>query len=86
MGMTLPMARDLGRFKIRVVTIAPGVFDTPILGHASKKFLETLASQAATGELGTPDDFANMVGGVVSNEYMNGSTIRLDGGLHLPHL
>lgn len=84
--MTLPMARDLGRFKIRVVTIAPGVFETPMTSGMSKKFYDSMASQAATGELGTSADFGNMVGGVVSNEYLNGTTIRLDGGLHLPHL
>ena len=85
-GMTLPMARDLGRFKIRVVTIAPGVFKTPMLSPMNEKFFAAMKAQAATGELGQISDFANLVGGVASNEYLNGTVIRLDGGLHLPHL
>ena len=84
--MTLPMARDLGRYKIRVVAIAPGLFDTPLISGMNKKFMETMATQTAMGELGRAEDFANMVGGVISNEYMTGSSVRLDGGLHLPHL
>ncbi len=85
-GMTLPMARDLGRFAIRVVTIAPGVFKTRMSSAMSEKLMKALSAQAATGELGRAEDFANLVGGIISNEYINGTTVRLDGGLHLPHL
>jgi len=84
-GMTLPAARDLAAVGIRVCTIAPGTFDTPLLGALPE------AARTALGEsvpfpprLGRPEEFADLVLHVVSNEMLNGEVIRLDGALRMP--
>ncbi len=84
-GMTLPAARDLAVAGIRVCTIAPGTFETPLLGELSQ------ATRAALGEavpfpsrLGRPDEFAALAGHIVSNQMLNGEVIRLDGALRMP--
>ena len=86
-GMTLPMARDLARHGIRVNTIAPGLIDTPIYD----KVPDPAAFKAKLGEsvvypnrLGTADEFASMALEVLTNDYMNGETIRLDGAIRMP--
>lgn len=86
-GMTLPMARDLARHGIRVNTIAPGLIDTPIYD----KVPDPAAFKAKLGEsvvypnrLGTADEFARMALEVLTNDYMNGETIRLDGAIRMP--
>ncbi len=86
-GMTLPMARDLARHGIRVNTIAPGLIDTPIYGSGEK----AEAFKAKLGEsvvypnrLGSADEFASMAVEVLTNDYMNGETIRLDGAIRMP--
>jgi NAD(P)-dependent dehydrogenase (short-subunit alcohol dehydrogenase family) len=84
-GLTLPAARDLKGFGIRVVTIAPGTFLTPAVAVLNDEYREHLAEVAlAPGRLGDPADFGGLVVEVCRNSYLNGSTIRLDGGARLP--
>ena len=83
-GMTLPLARDLGKFGIRVCTIAPGPADTPMLSRLRDDIRESLESQIPFPKrLGRPADFAALVKHIVENEYLNGETIRLDGALRM---
>lgn len=83
-GMTLPIARDLAFYGIRIVTIAPGVFDTPILQGISNEAREALGKSIPfPSRLGSPMDFAVLVEHIVSNTYLNGETIRLDGALRM---
>jgi 3-hydroxyacyl-CoA dehydrogenase / 3-hydroxy-2-methylbutyryl-CoA dehydrogenase len=84
-GMTLPAARDLAVAGIRVCTIAPGTFETPLLGELSE------ATRTALGEavpfpsrLGRPSEYAALAGHIVANEMLNGEVIRLDGALRMP--
>lgn len=84
-SITTPLARDLSTSNIRVVTIAPGLIETPIyeqLGAEVKERLEELT--VFPKRFGLPDEFAHMVQSVVENTYMNGEIIRLHGGTHLP--
>ncbi|MGA8295715.1 MAG: SDR family NAD(P)-dependent oxidoreductase [Acidimicrobiales bacterium] len=84
-GMTLPAARDLSVVGIRVVTIAPGVFETPLLvGLLGDARAELGASVLFPKRLGTPDDYASLVLEIARNDYLNGEVIRLDGGVRLP--
>jgi NAD(P)-dependent dehydrogenase (short-subunit alcohol dehydrogenase family) len=83
-GMTLPIARDLGKFGIRVCTIAPGPADTPMLSRLRDDIRESLEAQIPFPKrLGRPADFAALVKHIVENEYLNGETIRLDGALRM---
>jgi len=83
-GMTLPMARDLAPLNIRVVTIAPGIFETPMMAGAPDALRESLcASVPYPPRLGIPDEFAGLVEHAISNPYLNGETIRLDGGVRM---
>ena len=83
-GMTLPMARELARFGIRVMTIAPGVFETPLLGQLSEEVRRSLAEQVPfPPRLGRPDEFAALVEHIIENEMLNGETIRLDGAIRM---
>ncbi|CAH8545717.1 unnamed protein product [Dicrocoelium dendriticum] len=82
-GMTLPIARDLAREGIRVVTIAPGIFETPMLdGLPSRAHLIKLA--LSPHRLGKPEEFAHLVETVIQNHMLNGEVIRLDAGARLP--
>ncbi|WP_109508956.1 SDR family NAD(P)-dependent oxidoreductase [Nocardioides speluncae] len=86
-GMTLPVARDLSAVGIRVNTIAPGLIDTPIYGEgeASEEFKANLAKNVLFPKrLGTPDELASMVIECLTNSFMNGETIRVDGGIRMP--
>ena len=84
-GMTLPIARDLAAVGIRVNTIAPGLIDTPLLGLLPDDQKALLASSVLFPKrLGTPDDFASLAAELVTNGYLNGETIRLDGGIRMP--
>ena len=84
-GMTLPAARDLAPAGIRVVTIAPGIFDTPMLGQLPADKRAALAADVVFPKrLGAPDEYAAMVAAIVGNGYLNGETIRLDGSLRMP--
>ncbi|QAU25279.1 SDR family oxidoreductase [Dyella sp. M7H15-1] len=83
-GMTLPMARELSRFGIRVATIAPGIFWTPMVDGMSPQVQESLsASIPFPSRLGKPDEFASTVAFILGNRYINGETIRLDGAVRL---
>ena len=82
-GMTLPMARDLGRAQIRVNTIAPGVLKTPMAAALGEKVEKAIESQVAWGRLGLPEEFADCVFGIINSSYVNGEVIRLDGGTRL---
>jgi NAD(P)-dependent dehydrogenase (short-subunit alcohol dehydrogenase family) len=84
-GMTLPAARDLMKNGIRVNTIAPGVFDTPLLAMLPAPAREALeATVPFPSRLGKPDEFAALVAAIVENPYLNGEVIRLDGALRMP--
>ena len=83
-GMTLPLARDLGRHGIRVVSIAPGSFATPMTANMPNGIDETLVGQTPFPQrFGQPDEFAALVGHLVSNTMFNGEVIRLDGALRM---
>lgn len=84
-GLTLPAARDLAPVGIRVVTIAPGIFDTPMLGALPEDKRSALSADVVFPKrLGSPDDYAALVAAIVDNGYLNGETIRLDGALRMP--
>ncbi|MGI8595463.1 MAG: SDR family NAD(P)-dependent oxidoreductase [Solirubrobacteraceae bacterium] len=84
-GMTLPAARDLADKGIRVVTIAPGTFDTPLLALLPDEQKDALAAQIPFPKrLGRPDEFAALAIHIVENQVLNGETIRLDGALRMP--
>jgi len=83
-GMTLPIARELARFGIRVVTIAPGLFLTPLMGSLPKEAQDSLGAQVPfPSRLGHPDEYAMMVEAIVANPMLNGETIRLDGAIRM---
>jgi NAD(P)-dependent dehydrogenase (short-subunit alcohol dehydrogenase family) len=86
-GMTLPIARDLVAVGIRVNTVAPGLIDTPIYGtgEASDAFKAHLGQSVLFPKrLGYADELASMVIELITNDYMNGETVRVDGGVRLP--
>ncbi|NDW16422.1 SDR family oxidoreductase [Alteromonas genovensis] len=84
-GLTLPMARDLAPLGIRVNTIAPGVMGTPMLLAMPEKVQEALSANVQFPKrLGLPEEFAKLVMQIADNTYINGETIRLDGGLRMP--
>ncbi len=85
LGMTLPAARDLTSVGVRVVTIAPGTFDTPLLASLPDKVRDALAAGIPfPRRLGQPAEYAQLVASIVGNAYLNGEVIRLDGALRMP--
>ena len=83
-GMTLPMARELSRFGIRVMTVAPGIFWTPMVDGMPEAVQQSLsASIPFPSRLGRPEEFADLVAYILGNRYLNGETIRLDGATRL---
>jgi NAD(P)-dependent dehydrogenase (short-subunit alcohol dehydrogenase family) len=83
-GMTLPIARDLAGVGIRVLTIAPGTFDTPMLAMAPEPLRQALAAQIPfPSRLGRPEEFAALVHHILDNVMLNGETIRLDGAIRM---
>lgn len=83
-GMTLPIARELSREGIRVVTIAPGLFETPMLSQLPEKVREGLAEHVPFPQrLGKPSEYAQLAEAIVNNPMLNGETIRLDGALRM---
>jgi NAD(P)-dependent dehydrogenase (short-subunit alcohol dehydrogenase family) len=83
-GMTLPVARDLARSGIRVVTIAPGIFETPMLVGMPPEIQESLGKQVPfPSRLGRPVEYAALVKHIAENEMLNGETIRLDGAIRM---
>ncbi len=84
-GLTLPAARDLAPSGIRVVTIAPGIFDTPMLASLPEDKRAALAADVVFPKrLGAPAEYGELVAAIVANGYLNGETIRLDGSLRMP--
>ena len=84
-GMTLPAARDMASRGIRVVTIAPGTFDTPLLGALPQEARDELGKAIPFPQrLGDPAEFAALAVHIVENQMLNGETIRLDGALRMP--
>jgi NAD(P)-dependent dehydrogenase (short-subunit alcohol dehydrogenase family) len=84
-AMTLPIARDLARVGIRNMTIAPGIFGTPMLFSMPKDVQDALAASVPfPSRLGTPSDYARLVRHIFENDMLNGEVIRLDGGIRMP--
>jgi NAD(P)-dependent dehydrogenase (short-subunit alcohol dehydrogenase family) len=84
-GMTLPAARDLAPAGIRVVTIAPGIFDTPMLGTLPEDRRAALAADVVFPKrLGDPAEYGGLVAAIIETGYLNGETIRLDGAIRMP--
>ena len=84
-SMTLPAARDLAPMGIRVCAIAPGVFETPLLGNLPEDAVGALGTGLQyPSRFGRPDEFATLVQHIVENEMLNGEVIRLDGALRMP--
>jgi NAD(P)-dependent dehydrogenase (short-subunit alcohol dehydrogenase family) len=83
--MTLPVARELARSGIRVMTIAPGIFETPMVAAFTPELKQSLAAQVPfPPRLGRPDEFAALVEHIIANTMLNGEVIRLDGALRMP--
>ena len=83
-SMTLPMARELAEHGIRVVTVAPGIFDTPMLAALPEEARESLGKQVPfPSRLGKPEEYAALVTHIVENRMINGETIRLDGAIRM---
>jgi NAD(P)-dependent dehydrogenase (short-subunit alcohol dehydrogenase family) len=83
-GMTLPIARELAMFGIRVCSIAPGIFGTPMLAAMPQEVQDSLGKQVPfPSRLGRPEEFASLVQAIVENAYLNGETIRLDGAIRM---
>src|SRR4051812_4220952 len=83
-GLTLPAARELAQFGIRVCTIAPGIFLTPMLLGLSDEVQKSLAASVPFPQaLGTPEQYASLARHIIENRYLNGETIRLDGALRM---
>jgi 3-hydroxyacyl-CoA dehydrogenase len=85
-GMVVPLARDLGKYKIRVMAIAPGVFLTPMADGLQKKAMDHMNTQIPWGRFGKPEEFAKLSASMIENSYATGSIWRLDGGIRLPYL
>jgi len=83
-GMTLPMARDLAQSGIRVMTIAPGIFKTPMMAGMPQEVQDSLAADVPhPARLGEPSEYARLAGFIVENGYLNGEVIRIDGALRM---
>jgi NAD(P)-dependent dehydrogenase (short-subunit alcohol dehydrogenase family) len=83
-GMTLPVARDLAKAGIRCVTIAPGIFGTPMVFGMPQEVQDSLAASIPfPSRLGRPEDYAKLVNSIITNEMINGETIRLDGAIRM---
>jgi NAD(P)-dependent dehydrogenase (short-subunit alcohol dehydrogenase family) len=83
-GLTLPAARELASFGIRVMTIAPGIIDTPMLAGVSEEFRAGLAAGVPFPKrLGRPDEYAQLAVAIVEHDYLNGEVIRMDGALRM---
>ena len=83
-GLTLPVARELAKFGVRVMTIAPGIFDTPMLQGMSEEIRTSLGQQIPfPSRLGKPEEYAALVKHIIENEVLNGEVIRLDGAIRM---
>jgi NAD(P)-dependent dehydrogenase (short-subunit alcohol dehydrogenase family) len=84
-GMTLPIARDLSKVGIRCMTIAPGIFGTPMIFGMPQEVQDSLAASIPfPARLGRPEDYAKLVQSIITNDMLNGETIRLDGAIRMP--
>jgi NAD(P)-dependent dehydrogenase (short-subunit alcohol dehydrogenase family) len=84
-GMTLPIARDLAKLGIRCMTIAPGIFGTPMIFGMPQEVQDSLAASIPfPARLGRPEDYAKLVHSIITNDMLNGETIRLDGAIRMP--
>lgn len=84
LGMTLPIARDLAQYGIRVMTILPGIFHTPMMDQITEEFRKSLeASVPFPSRLGRPDEYARLVEAIIDNDMLNGEAIRLDGAIRM---
>jgi NAD(P)-dependent dehydrogenase (short-subunit alcohol dehydrogenase family) len=84
-GLTLPAARDLARLGIRVCTIAPGLFDTPLLAGLPNDARDALGAQIPfPSRLGRPEEYAQLACQIAENKMLNGEVLRLDGALRMP--
>lgn len=85
-AITLPLAREFGGRGVRVVTISPGLFDTPFIKFYPDKYLNFIQEDVVFPKrLGHPDEYAFLVQTIVTNKYLNATTIRLDGGTRIPN-
>jgi NAD(P)-dependent dehydrogenase (short-subunit alcohol dehydrogenase family) len=83
-GMTLPVARELARVGVRVMTVAPGIFETPMMGQIPAEYAESLGKMVPfPPRLGRPGEFASLVAQIIGNQYLNGEVIRLDGAIRM---
>jgi NAD(P)-dependent dehydrogenase (short-subunit alcohol dehydrogenase family) len=83
-GLTLPMAREFARIGVRVMTIAPGVFHTPMVDGMPEQVYQSLCAQVPyPSRLGKPEEYADTVAFILQNRYLNGETIRIDGAIRL---
>ena len=83
-GLTLPAAREFARFGVRVVTIAPGLFHTPMMGSLPAEIQQSLGDSVPFPQrLGLPEEYASLALHIVANRMLNGETIRLDGALRM---
>ncbi|SEI57105.1 NAD(P)-dependent dehydrogenase, short-chain alcohol dehydrogenase family [Allopseudospirillum japonicum] len=83
-GMTLPLARELSRHGIRVMTLAPGVFETPMMSDIPDEAVQQLSAAVPFPKrLGKPDEFARLCAHIIENDYLNGEVIRLDGAIRM---
>jgi NAD(P)-dependent dehydrogenase (short-subunit alcohol dehydrogenase family) len=84
-GMMLPLVRDLSQFGVRVLTVAPGLFETPMGAGAPPEIKEKLiATLEFPKRMGQPSEFANLIAHLVENSYLNGEVIRIDAGTRAP--
>jgi NAD(P)-dependent dehydrogenase (short-subunit alcohol dehydrogenase family) len=84
LGMTLPIARDLAQYGIRVMTILPGIFYTPMMDQITEEFRKSLeASVPFPSRLGKPEEYARLVEAIIDNDMLNGEAIRLDGAIRM---
>jgi NAD(P)-dependent dehydrogenase (short-subunit alcohol dehydrogenase family) len=83
-ALTLPIAREFARFGVRMMTIAPGIFETPLLGNLPKEVQDSLGQQVPfPARLGQPSEYAALVKHIVENQMLNGEVIRLDGAIRM---
>ena len=80
------MARDLGRYNIRVAAIAPGIFETPLSKLMSQKVKDALNKDTPMGRMGTTEEFAHFAQSIIENSYINGVHLRIDGATKFSHM
>lgn len=85
-GMVMPMARDLGKYNIRVNAIAPGIFESPMSALMSDKVRARLCADTPMNRMGQADEFAHFAGAIIENSYINGVHLRLDGAIKFSNL